>query len=232
MSRGLLRLQRLPRRLAFVAGWLWAFAVLVGGEVQAGEQQYEPLADSIRTALARSVGARGDARAAFSSARERLDWLTQMSRRLPARSQPSVRERIAFLEVLRYEAQRAGLDPQLVLAVVQVESNFRRYAISHAGARGYMQVMPFWTRLIGNGDPATLFDMRANLRFGCTILRHYLDLERGNLFRALARYNGSLGQGAYPQAVWRAWQRWNWAPSPESGPRARTQDRVVIADGR
>ena len=109
---------------------------------------------------------------------------------------------------MRYEAQRAGLDPNLVLGLIEVESYFRRYAISSAGARGYMQVMPFWTQVIGDGDPAKLFDMRTNLRYGCTILRHYLDIERGDLYRALGRYNGSLGRPEYPNAVLRAWRKW------------------------
>ena len=121
---------------------------------------------------------------------------------------------------MRYEAQRAGLDPHLVLGLIEVESYFRRYAISQAGARGYMQVMPFWANLIGDGDPSKLFDMRTNLRYGCTILRHYLDVERGDLFRALGRYNGSLGRPEYPNAVLRAWKRWEFVPV-ERGPAQR-----------
>jgi len=97
----------------------------------------------------------------------------------------------------------------LVLGLIQVESNFRKFVVSHAGARGYMQVMPFWTRVIGDGDAGKLFHMQTNLRFGCVILRHYLDRENGNLFLALGRYNGSRGKAAYPDAVLgaqRAWQ--------------------------
>jgi soluble lytic murein transglycosylase-like protein len=112
---------------------------------------------------------------------------------------------------VHYEAKRAGLDPQLVLGVIQVESNFRKYAVSRAGARGYMQVMPFWVDLIGRNDD-NLFHLRTNLRFGCVILRHYLDQEKGDLFRALGRYNGSLGQAGYPSLVIRVWQRdWHYA---------------------
>ena len=99
--------------------------------------------------------------------------------------------RIEFLETLWYESKRASLQPELVLGLVQVESGFRKYAISSAGARGYMQVMPFWARLIGDKD-SNLFHMRTNLRFGCTILRHYLDIEKGDLYRSLGRYNRSL----------------------------------------
>ena len=98
----------------------------------------------------------------------------------------------------------------MVLGLIQVESNFRRYAISSAGARGYMQVMPFWVDLIGDGDASALFDARTNLRYGCTILRHYIDRENGNLFRALGRYNGSLGRAKYPNKVLKAWRRWEY----------------------
>jgi soluble lytic murein transglycosylase-like protein len=177
---------------------------------RAGAQRYEPLSDSMRTALAASLIDRAAPEPRYVSMQERTDWLDDMARRLPARHKPSSRERIEFLQMVRYEAQRAGLDPQLVLGLIQVESGFRRHAISIAGARGYMQVMPFWTRLIGDGDPAGLFDTRTNLRYGCVILRHYLDIERGDLFRALGRYNGSLGRPEYPNAVLAAWRRWSW----------------------
>jgi soluble lytic murein transglycosylase-like protein len=141
-----------------------------------------------------------------------------MSGRL-LRPKPDYRERIEFLRTLDYEAIRAGLDRQLVLGLIQVESNFRKYAVSSAGARGYMQVMPFWTNVIGDGDARTLFDMRTNLRYGCVILRHYLDIEKGDLFLALGRYNGSRGRDAYPNAVLSAWQgRWAYRPrKPATG---------------
>lgn len=121
---------------------------------------------------------------------------------------PDTRERVEFLKTVYYEAQRAGLDPQLVLGLIQVESGFRKYAVSSAGARGLMQVMPFWVKAIGKPDQ-NLFHLRTNLRYGCTILRHYLDIEKGDLFRALGRYNGSLGKPDYPNAVQAAWQK-NW----------------------
>jgi soluble lytic murein transglycosylase-like protein len=119
---------------------------------------------------------------------------------------------------VHYEATRAGLDPQLVLSVIQVESNFRKYAVSTAGARGYMQVMPFWVDLIGTKDH-NLFHLRTNLRYGCLILRHYLDIEHGNLTRALGRYNGSLGQSWYPDMVQKAWKSdWQYSGvSPTTG---------------
>lgn len=125
---------------------------------------------------------------------------------------PEIQERIEFLKTVYYEAQRAGLDPQLVLGLIQVESGFRKYAVSSVGARGLMQVMPFWVRQIGTPDQ-NLFHLRTNLRYGCTILRHYLDIEKGDLFRALGRYNGSLGKPEYPNAIYGAWQK-TWAYTP------------------
>ena len=193
-----------------------ALALLTpAGRAHAGAQQYEPLSAAVRSALAAALEERGGAPAParFESLDEKVDWLTAMSNRLPRRWKPDYRQRVEFLQTVRYEAQRAGLDPQLVLGLIEVESYFRRYAISHAGARGYMQVMPFWTGVIGDGDASRLFDMRANLRYGCTILRHYLDIERGDLFRALGRYNGSLGRPEYPNAVLAAWKRWEFAPT-------------------
>jgi soluble lytic murein transglycosylase-like protein len=190
-----------------------AFAVglaLPAQEARAGAQLYEPLSDSLRSALAAALVDRSPPEPRFASLQERADWLADMADRLPARHKPSQRERIEFLQMVRYEAQRAGLDPELVLGLIQVESGFRRHAISIAGARGYMQVMPFWTRLIGDGEASGLFDPRTNLRYGCVILRHYLDIERGDLYRALGRYNGSLGRPEYPGAVLAAWRRWTW----------------------
>lgn len=187
--------------------------LLAGAPALAGQQQYEPLADSVRSAMSASLAGAVVVRASYESDAHRADWLAQMSPRLPRRWIPDEALRIEFLETVRYESQRAGLDPALVLGLIQVESNFRRYAVSSAGARGLMQVMPFWSRLIGDGDESRLFDMRANLRYGCTILRHYLDIERGDLFRALGRYNGSLGRATYPEAVRRAWDRWRYQPA-------------------
>ncbi len=138
-------------------------------------------------------------------------WLADMSSRL-APKMPDWPTRRDFLITVQYEASRAGLDPQLVLGLIQHESNFRKYAVSAAGARGYMQVMPFWLRLIGAADH-DLFNLRTNLRYGCTILRYYLDRENGDLYRALGRYNGSLGRPEYPTAVLAAMQhRWQWNP--------------------
>ncbi len=186
-----------------------AFVLSVAAGVAcAGAQQYEPLSDAVRGALAAAVRDDGPAEPRFASVLEKVDWLSAMSAHLPRRWKPEYQQRVEFLREVRYEAQRAGLDPHLVLGLIEVESGFRRHAISIAGARGYMQVMPFWTGTIGDGDPSRLFDMRANLRYGCTILRHYLDIERGDLFRALGRYNGSLGRPEYPNIVLSAWKRW------------------------
>ena len=175
----------------------------------AGAQRYEPLAASVQAALSKAVSDRAPLRSAFSSKVDEVNWLSAMSRRLDARIRDH-KTRIAFLKSVHYEASRAGLDPQLVLGLIQVESGFKKYAVSHAGARGFMQVMPFWVKLIGAKDD-DLFDMRKNIRYGCVILRHYLDLEKGDLFRALGRYNGSLGKPEYPRAVEAAWKRrWHY----------------------
>jgi len=182
---------------------------------QAGNQQYEPMSASMRSALAAAVADdRSPPEPRFVSVVEKVDWLAAMSQALPRKWKPDHQQRVDFLKSVRYEAQRAGLDPHLVLGLIEVESYFRRYAVSSAGARGYMQVMPFWTDVIGDGDAGKLFDMRSNLRYGCTILRHYLDLERGDLFRALGRYNGSLGRPEYPNAVLKAWKKWEQRMPP------------------
>ena len=139
-------------------------------------------------------------------------WVRAMTRRVAGRF-PDEESARRFLALVRYEAMRAGLDPHLVLAVIEVESKFHKYAVSKAGARGYMQVMPFWTRLIGNGDASALFHMQTNLRFGCVILRHYLERERGDLYMALGRYNGSRGRPEYPDAVFAARRAWEFTPA-------------------
>ncbi|MHB1427317.1 MAG: lytic transglycosylase domain-containing protein [Rhodocyclaceae bacterium] len=196
-------------RLVAIVGIL----LLAGLSLQAwaGAQKYEPLAASVQAALHAAVSDRAAPEPHFASIEEKIEWLTEMSRRLERRM-PDREARLEFLKAVRYEAQRAGLDPQLVLGLIQVESGFRKHAVSIAGARGYMQVMPFWVGLIGNPDH-NLFHLRTNLRFGCTILRHYLDIEKGDLFRALGRYNGSLGRPEYPNMVRAAWERqWNWGP--------------------
>jgi soluble lytic murein transglycosylase-like protein len=168
------------------------------------------LSHAVRTALSAAVAAAAPPEPLLANAASQqayTDWLGHAGQRL-VRYKKHPAERQEFLQTLWYEARRAGLPLSLVLGVVQVESGFRKYAISSAGARGYMQVMPFWARLIGDGVEGRLFHMQTNLRFGCVILRHYLDRERGDTFLALGRYNGSRGQAVYPQAVLAAQQQW------------------------
>jgi soluble lytic murein transglycosylase-like protein len=178
--------------------------------VRAGAQIEEPLADSVRSALSAAIAAAAPPKPGFDNIEQRLvylRWQGAMSERLK-RYKSNDHARLEFLNTLWYESKRAGLETELVLGLIQVESAFRKYAISLVGARGYMQIMPFWARLIGDGDAAKLFHMQTNLRFGCVILRHYLDRERGDLFMALGRYNGSRGKAEYPNAVLAARQRW------------------------
>jgi soluble lytic murein transglycosylase-like protein len=199
------------RRLLLTAGAL----VLAPPLARAGAQKYEPLADSVRVALAGQIADSRPPERTFTTMEERLAflaWMGDMSERLKGRIH-DYNARVEFLKTLDYEALRAGLDRQLVLGLITVESNFRKYAVSVAGARGYMQVMPFWTQLIGDGDARRLFEMRTNLRYGSVILRHYLDIEKGDLFMALGRYNGSRGRPPYPNAVLAAWRgRWHYDP--------------------
>jgi soluble lytic murein transglycosylase-like protein len=185
-------------------------------DARAGGQLEEPLSDSVRTALSAAIANTAPPVPVFADLEARLAylrWLGAMSERL----QPRVHEwpaRRDLLQTVWYESKRAGLEPSLVLGVIQVESNFRKFAISRVGARGYMQVMPFWSRLIGDGDAGSLFHMQTNLRFGCVILRHYLDRERGDLFMALGRYNGSRGKPQYPNAVLAAQRKWDYRDVP------------------
>ena len=188
-----------------------ALLLCCASAAQAGAQKYEPLSASVQAALHKAVSDTRPSLSSFKTPLEAADWLGEMSRRLEKRI-PNRAYRIDLLRSIHYEATRAGLDPQLVLGLMQVESNFRKYAVSSAGARGYMQVMPFWVNVIGRPEDS-LFDLRTNLRYGCTILRHYLDIEKGDLFRALGRYNGSLGKPEYPNLVRAAWQNdWRYDP--------------------
>jgi len=192
------------------------------GTVHAGNQLEEPLIDSVRSALMSAVADMAPPEPLFASTAARLTyvrWLSTTSERMKTRwrsrtSWQGWEVRRDFLQTVWYEAKRAGLDISLVLGLIEVESGFRKYAISSAGARGYMQVMPFWTRVIGDGDPDKLFHMQTNLRFGCVILRHYLDREKGDLFLALGRYNGSRGRAKYPNAVFAAQRKWLFEDTP------------------
>jgi soluble lytic murein transglycosylase-like protein len=198
------------RRLLIGAAIASALAAL-SRRAGAGAQVEEPLVDAVRTALAAAVAEAVPPRPAFDNIEQRLaylKWLSAASEQLKRRKADH-HTRVEFLEALWYESKRAGLEPALVLGLVQVESGFRKYAISSAGARGYMQVMPFWARLIGDGDETRLFHLQTNLRFGCVILRHYLQLERGDMFMALGRYNGSRGRAEYPNAVFANRRQWD-----------------------
>ncbi|MGQ0580227.1 MAG: lytic transglycosylase domain-containing protein [Betaproteobacteria bacterium] len=205
-----------------------AVACLLASPIAAaGEQMYEPLSASVQAALHRSVADQASPRLAFASETEGVAWMADMSRRLETHVADAA-EREKLLTTVHYEATRAGLDPQLVLGVIQVESGFRKYAVSKAGARGYMQVMPFWRTLIGESGQ-NLFNLRTNLRYGCTILRHYLEIEGGDIFRALGRYNGSLGRSRYPNAVLRAWTgTWEY----KAGDRVFTTPTAYAGDSR
>jgi soluble lytic murein transglycosylase-like protein len=198
---GRTRPRLLRAALALVAAGVFA-APLVA---RAGAQAEERLAASVVSGLQRAIGDNPVPRDYAERAGVR-PWLSEMSQRLAARF-PDESARTEFLATVHYEAVRAGLDPQLVLGVIHHESNFRKYAVSIADARGFMQVMPFWVRLIGTADQ-NLFQLRTNLRYGCTILRHYLDVENGDVYRALGRYNGSLGRPEYPTAVMAAAHRY------------------------
>ena len=183
---------------------------------RAGGQLEEPLMDSVRSALSSAVANAAPPVPEFADTDARLRylrWLGAMSTRLRKRQAEWV-ERKEFLQTVWYESRRAGLDTGLVLGLIQVESNFRKFALSPVGARGYMQVMPFWTRVIGDGDAGKLFHMQTNLRFGCVILRHYIDREKGDLFLALGRYNGSRGKPQYPDAVFAASRGWDFHDLP------------------
>lgn len=188
------------------SAWLLPEAAHANGQLE------EPLADSVRSALSSAIANSAPPEPSFGSTQERilyLRWLGTMSDRM-RRRQRDWEVRRDFLQTVWYESRRAGLDVSLVLGLVQVESAFRKYAVSSVGARGYMQVMPFWTRVIGDGDPSKLFHMQTNLRFGCVILRHYLDREKGDLYMTLGRYNGSRGRSPYPNAVFGAQRNWTF----------------------
>jgi len=188
------------KKFLMMALVLWTVNVMAGG------QREEELSYSVKALMQKSVSDSAAPKLMFSDKQTGQAWLAEMSRRMQKRM-PDQAYREDFLTSVHYEATRAGLDPQLVLSLINVESAFKKYAVSSVGARGYMQVMPFWAKTIGNPDH-NLFDLRLNLRYGCTILRHYLDIERGDYFRALGRYNGSLGREKYPNLVIAKWRKY------------------------
>ena len=186
------------------------FGTLMPGPAHAGGQVEEPLAHAVQSALSAAVADAAPPRPSFDAIDRRiayLRWLGDMSERLRRREAEHTR-RVEFLETAWYESTRAGIEPSLLLGLIQVESGFRKYAVSRVGARGYTQVMPFWARLIGDGNPSRLFHLQTNLRFGCVILRHYLERERGDMYLALGRYNGSRGRPEYPNAVFASQRQW------------------------
>jgi soluble lytic murein transglycosylase-like protein len=199
--------------MRWLIGLLFAASVTLA---HAGNQQYEALSASVQAAMSSAISDQAVPFLAFDTAEEARTWLDAMSGKLEKRI-PDRRQREEFLVTVHYEAKRAALDPQMVLGLIQVESAFRKYAVSTAGARGLMQVMPFWVKLIGQPQH-NLFHLRTNLRYGCVILKHYLDMEHGDYYRALGRYNGSLGQPEYPNMVVRAWMN-NWKYTPPAGKR-------------
>jgi soluble lytic murein transglycosylase-like protein len=185
------------------------FLIFAVSVCQAGNQKEEQLSNSVKALMQKSISDLGAPNLIFASDIEGQAWLAEMSSRLKKRL-PNQAYREEFLRTVHYEATRAGLDPQMVLGIIHVESAFKKYAVSSVGARGYMQVMPFWVKSIGTPDQ-NLFHLKLNLRYGCTILRHYIDIERGDLYRALGRYNGSLGKPQYPNLVLGAWRKhWDY----------------------
>lgn len=204
---------KVTRRKCLQALSSGASLLFISEQASAGAQIEEPLIDSVRTALSSAILSRAPPIPEFRDTESRLAylrWLGAMSDRL-RKKKPEWQIRKEFLQTVWYESKRAGLDVALVLGLIQVESNFRKFAVSPVGARGYMQVMPFWTRVIGDGDAGKLFHMQTNLRFGCVILRHYLDREKGDLFLGLGRYNGSRGKAPYPDAVLGARKLWEFS---------------------
>ena len=197
---------RKSRSWQFYFSLVGVLAVIAGSQTSAwaSAQKYEDIALSNRQELRQLLHSDGASISSFQSATQAVDWLSYQSRNLQTKL-PNEALRRDWLRLVHYESTRFDLDPDLVLALIEIESGFNRFAVSQVGASGLMQVMPFWKDLIGNsGD--SLFDVRTNLRYGCIILRHYLDTERNDLARGLARYNGSLGDPSYPNLVLGKWQ--------------------------
>lgn len=163
-------------------------------------QDYETLKEDARILMSNSLNTDlAPKNSSFDNPIVERMWISNHMDKVK-RYHPELEPREDLLRAIHYEATRAGLEPELVLGLIKVESGFNKYAISSVGARGLMQIMPFWTKVIGN-ETHNLFDIRTNLRYGCLILRHYLEIEKGDMFRALGRYNGSLGKAQYPTLV-------------------------------
>ena len=203
------------------------FAYLLSANMAfAGNQKEEQLSISVKALMQKTISDLGAPKLIFANQVEGQAWMAEMSARLKKRL-PDQTYREEFLRTVHYEATRAGLDTQMVMGLIHVESGFKKYAVSSVGARGYMQVMPFWVKSIGTPDQ-NLFNLRLNLRYGCTILRHYVDIERGDLYRALGRYNGSLGKPQYPNLVLGAWRKhWDYtAPTYPANNSTSTQASI------
>jgi soluble lytic murein transglycosylase-like protein len=211
-----MKIARLCTRLVLAAACAALLGALASPAI-AGAQIEEQLSDAVRTGMCKALGEQPETERLHGRQPDVLAWLNEMSPRLAPRM-PDPRDRIALLTTVHYESTRAGLDPQLVLGLIQHESGFKKYAVSIAGAQGYMQVMPFWLKQLGGcmeqfKGSSPLFDTKTNIRFGTVILRHYLvDIESGDLYRALGRYNGSLGHADYPAAVMAATRYWSYTP--------------------
>ena len=179
------------------------------------------MTDSVQAALTHALADQAPGKSSFTDSREAVKWLTEMSSRLGQKI-PDRESGLEFLRAAHYEATRAGLDPQMVLGLIEVVSDFKKDAVSPTGATGYMMVMPGWVGLIGRSED-NLFHLRTNLRYGCTILRYYLDIEKGDLYRTLARYEKGMKQGPgveleespnarFPNMVRDTWQsKWLYA---------------------
>lgn len=174
-------------------------------------QEKELLSPEVQTIMQNNVINPIKPHLVFKTKKQANAWLNDMSNRL-MKFIPDKFLRENYLTIIQYEAVRAGLDPQLVLSLITVESKFNKYAVSNVGARGLMQVMPFWLSQLGL-DKYNLFDVQTNVRFGCAILRYYLQKENGNMFLALGRYNGSRGKFTYPNLVFKTYNQY-WRPYP------------------
>ena len=191
-------------KLALFFVRVMAISLAFQGKVLAANQRYEEIGLSNRQELRQLLQSDGASISSFQSSSQAVNWLAYQSGNLHNKL-PNEEVRRNWLRLVHYESTRFNLDPDLVLALIEVESGFNRFAVSQVGASVLMQVMPFWKDLIGSsGD--SLFDVRTNLRYGCIILRHYLDTEGNDVSRGLARYNGSLGDPSYPNLVIGRWQ--------------------------
>ncbi|MCC2625218.1 MAG: transglycosylase [Burkholderiales bacterium] len=208
MLKGALNHNSLVIAIKIVALLIWSSIT----NVYAATQVMEPLADDVQTSLHNQVLNPIRPHLVFSSKDKANAWLKDMSNRLSKWLKDDEYLKTGYLTAIQYEAARANLDPQLILSLITVESRFNNFAVSPVGATGLMQIMPFWQLQIGDPEQS-LFNVQTNLRYGCTILRYYIQKENGNVDRGLARYNGSIGKSWYPELVWQAYHSY-WQPYP------------------